>query len=207
MADFTKVQEELYRQGSEACRNYSQLTQRTRTLALIATVAAVAAPLSRLVDATEINRLLLPAGVLLMLVALSLGLVDWHYQSAFQAIRNVLARIEFALGVVGPWRAHFTVRGSWRDFIASYLPFGLLFAIGLMVAATNVAGDGSLAVATWVWFALALEATAAVVGTMVSMRTHRSERKEWEAPTQGSAPAVARPSDVRDDPDPAAGSS
>ena len=127
-------QAELYKQGSEACRNYSQLTMRTRTLSqevLLVSVVGLSAVITK-VDASAWPQIVLAAGIALLPFSVSLAFVDWHYQSAFSAIRNFLADIEVSHKQNGPWRAHLKERTHFKDHIASYGPFLLLSAIGCL---------------------------------------------------------------------------
>lgn len=133
---------DLYKEGSEVCRNYSRLTMQVRTLTqqvLMATVAAVAVAilakgtLSDQVDHTFLGYILLCTGIVLGSFSASLALIDWHYQSAFTAIRDALVELEKDAELIhGPWQAHKKVRTSPDDFIASYVPFWFLSGIGLI---------------------------------------------------------------------------
>ena len=125
---------ELYKQGSEACRNYSQLTMRTRTLSqqiLAVSVVGLGAAIANK-DISIGSQIFLTGGVVLLVFSGSLFFVDWHYQSAFTAIRNSLAFIESRQPLFGPWIAHLNVRTHFRDHIASYLPFLLLAIVGCL---------------------------------------------------------------------------
>jgi hypothetical protein len=132
----------LYSEGSEACRNYSRLTMRVRTLAqhvlivyVIAISVAILSGKFGIEQGTNVyipilkGNVLMYAGLILGLFSVSLALVDWHYQSAFTAIRDALREMEGNL--YGPWKAHKRVRNSRNDFIASYVPFWILWGIGL----------------------------------------------------------------------------
>lgn len=174
---------EAYGQGSDACRNYSQLTMQVRTLAqrvLLLSVAGLAVALLKsnngggtpdgagveggpvsIVEATEAlisgpyQSVVLAVGVALVVFAFSLSLIDWHYQSAFTAIRDSLAKFELERDLDGPWRAHAEVRKRPADHIATYAPFTTVALVG--AAGVGVAGEPLLA------FALGLGAVLAFV--------------------------------------------
>lgn len=134
---------EFYKQGSEACRNYSNLTMRVRTLAeqiLGVSVVGLAAYLKTGDSAELDDRVILAGGLTLVILAISLGFIDWHYQSAFSAIRDSLAKAEAERKLGGPWRAHLSVRTRLKDHVASYLPFILLGAVGCFVATYALGG-------------------------------------------------------------------
>ncbi len=127
-------EEEAYKQGSEACRNYSQLTMRTRTLSqqilgasAVGLATALATP--RIAQGAR-AEIFVAAGFILLAFAFALLFVDWHYQSAFTAIRNSLAFMESRQPILGPWIAHLNARTHFNDHIASYFPFLLLAALG-----------------------------------------------------------------------------
>lgn len=128
---------EMYRQGSEACRNYSKLTMRVRTLSqqiLAVGVAGLGTALAKEGITPDIRaQIFIAAGVALVALSFSLLVVDWHYQTAFTGIRNSLAFMETRnRPFFGPWIAHFNTRTQFKDHIASYLPFHLLAIIGGM---------------------------------------------------------------------------
>jgi protein-S-isoprenylcysteine O-methyltransferase Ste14 len=129
-------EEAAYKQGSDACRNYSQLTMRTRTLAqqilATATVALGVATATSEIQGWNRAEIFIAGGVVLLALAFSLLFVDWHYQSAFTAIRNSLAYIESRQPVAGHWLSHLNVRTQFKDHIASYFPFLLLAAMGCL---------------------------------------------------------------------------
>jgi hypothetical protein len=131
---------ELYREGSAACRNYSTLTMQVRTMAqqvLIAGVIGLSVATLGLEFTGEelgtsmrfLGYILICGGAVLFCFGVSLGVVNWHYQSAFTAIRNVLAFLEG--DEVGPWRAHWCIRkAKTHDRIASNFPFWILCLVG-----------------------------------------------------------------------------
>jgi hypothetical protein len=106
----------------------------TRTLSqqimAAAAVGLATAAATRGIDDTARVAIFLSVGIVLLAFAFSLLFVDWHYQSAFTAIRNALAFIESRQPVLGPWIAHLNARTHFNDHIASYLPFLLLAALG-----------------------------------------------------------------------------
>lgn len=133
------IESQLYKEGSEACRNYSRLTMQVRTLsqqvligaAIALSVATLGVDPDSASPVVSLGYVLLCGGLVLMGFGVALGLVDWHYQSAFTAIRDALAYMEGA--VPGPWRAHKCVRvAKWNDFVASYFPFWALWFIGVV---------------------------------------------------------------------------
>lgn len=148
----------LYREGSEACRNYSNLTMQVRTLAqqvLIGGVIALSVATLGLefteAGAAEASMrfmayVLTFGGMILICFGVGLAFVDWHYQTAFTVMRDTLAYMEEKQ--VGPWRAHWCVRRRQPDYLASYVPFLILCAIGL---AAMIAGF-LLGVPRTVWF-------------------------------------------------------
>jgi hypothetical protein len=144
----------LYREGSEACRNYSRLTMQTRTLSQQILVVGVVG-LSAAVASKEAFRrpeIVLTGGLALVAFAVSLAFVDWHYQSAFTAIRNSLAEIEHELELMGPWRAHLAERTHVKDHVASYVPFILLCIIGCIGTLIGIELGGASEFLTKVWF-------------------------------------------------------
>lgn len=123
---------EVYRQGSDACRNYSGLTMRTRTLSQQILAVAVVGLATAAVKGADVPGILLFGGVTLLAFAFSLLFVDWHYQSAFTAIRNTLASMESKRGMVGPWLCHLNARTHFNDHLASYSPFVALATLGCL---------------------------------------------------------------------------
>ncbi len=130
-SDMTETERAQYEQGAEACRNYSQLTSRARTFAQLIAAAAVTVPFATGLAPDQRHLVFQLGGAILCTVAVGLCLIDWHYQSAFTAIRNRLANMEAYHGCVGPWRAHLSVRTGVADHIASYIPFYLLALLGV----------------------------------------------------------------------------
>ncbi len=141
----TKKQEweiKAYEEGSAACRNYSNLTMRTRTLSQHIMLISVGVFAGIYSEAIPINndigpKLLIVGGSILCFFSISLRLIDWHYQSAFSAIRDSLAALECKNQILkntdnlnSPWRSHLAVRTRFHDHIASYFPFLLLMAVG-----------------------------------------------------------------------------
>ncbi len=125
----------IYQEGSEACRNYSQLTMRVRTLALQVLgvmVVGAGAIFSTKEGLCHIFKILFSSGIIMVILAISFWYVDWHYQSAFTSIRNCLARLEHENGMDGPWKYHLQVRGGFNDHLASYLPFLFLILLGFL---------------------------------------------------------------------------
>lgn len=148
---------EMYREGSECCRNYSKLTMQVRTLASYLMMAYAVGigtmgsqwlstrqpvPGSGLVGIVrtlpaQAGLVLLFAGLALVLFAFSLWTVNWHYSKAFVAMRNVISQFEPPSGMLaasrqdgGPWRAHERIRRPWKDAVAWNVPFLALGVIG-----------------------------------------------------------------------------
>lgn len=128
---------EQYHEGSAACRNYSKLTMQVRTLTVklfLAGGAALAALLAMTIGESDKNEmwanLLRGGGLVLQFAAPALLLVCWHYQSAFEAIRDVLASIEHEAKPHGPWVFHLRVRSGIADLAATWLPFAVLWVTG-----------------------------------------------------------------------------
>lgn len=126
---------DAYKEGSSACQNYSGLTMRVRTVAVVVAVSAIAIPLARDLLDDKMQLALMGGSIILAAVAISFSLVDWHYQSAFATIRDSLAILEARNLFKGPWRAHLERRTHSRDHYASYVPFlllGLIAAVALI---------------------------------------------------------------------------
>jgi hypothetical protein len=116
---------------------------RVRTLSqhvLVIAAAAVVAATLKTKPPALMESAVFYGGVAVLIFAVSLGLVDWHYQSAFSAIRNQLARYEARRGTIGPWRSHVTVRTELRDHCASSSPFFLLAGCGGGLAISQILG-------------------------------------------------------------------
>lgn len=149
---------DAYKEGSEACRNYSGLTMRVRTLAVVVAAAAIAVPFTGNLPNDKTKLAWEFGGIILAAVAISFWLVDWHYQSAFAAIRDSLAMLEAQHGVEGPWRAHLRTRTRLWDHIASYVPFlllGLIAALALDYTYTGLTEKSFVGrLVTWTFFAL-----------------------------------------------------
>ena len=150
MTDEEKIRSDwdirVYTEGSEACRNYSRLTMKTRTLSqqvLILGVVGVGAAMSK--EGSVIPpEILLIVGIAFLLFSISLAFVDWHYQSAFTAIRNSLAVMEAKSHMEGPWRAHLGARTQLKDHVASYFPFLLLALASLCAIGYGVSHCGQI---------------------------------------------------------------
>lgn len=88
---------EMYQQGSQSCHQYSAHTMQIRTQAvyLLLTYIGVmglalrgAEPAARF--PTYYGSLLVGAGIILLLAAVVLGILNHHYSSAHNAIRSAL---------------------------------------------------------------------------------------------------------------------
>lgn len=133
----------MYQEASATCRNYSMLTMRVRTISqsLLAVISLGIGTLYRSgflnddsqSDKFDWNAVLWVVGLIFVALAISLGLIDWHYQSAFSAIRDSLAKLEVQAKIDGPWRAHLRTRGRFEDQLASYFPFYFMAGTGIVV--------------------------------------------------------------------------
>lgn len=142
---------ELYRQGSECCRNYSNLTMRVRTLAqqvLLAYAVGVGLLLTR---GKEIGALLFGAGIILILFSSALWILNLHYSLSFTGIRNdclrkleanVLEAVETDKTdkpiAVGPWEAHAHAQPAWVRVAAWHWPYLVLVFVGLLTMLLGV---------------------------------------------------------------------
>lgn len=163
--DISKLSESeamFYAEGSAACRNYSCLTMKVRTLSQHVLIGILIALSVAAVGNEQFffEKALWPifyfGGIILGLFSISLALVDWHYQSAFTAIRNVLVTIEG--NEFGPWHAHKKIRSKMgHDFVSSYFPFWVLWFIGVvafLVGYDNHFGDRPWLLVIGLFFAL-----------------------------------------------------
>lgn len=170
----------MYKDGSEACRNYSRLTMQARTLLQQVFGVGGAGAVVVVITYPGISSwLYILAGIVLMVFAVSLAMVDWHYQSAFSAVRNALARLEqeWAKGGRGPWTAHLEVRQEWKDHVASLTPFFLVYVSGCAACAYGLGQMGAAGGLT----ALAAISAAVVAGFCASLlfairRDHRCHK-------------------------------
>lgn len=169
---------EAYKQGSDACRNYSGLTMRIRTLAqqiLAVSVVGFAAAMSEAVNITNLDMLFGVGGVTLLILTTSLTLVDWHYKTAFTAIRDSLAELEQQEGLYGPWQAHLETRTRFKDHIASAMPF--LF---LGIAGVAAIGWGWLHAMIWDWQVLLPIALLTALFAFFSAQASRQDRRKHD---------------------------
>jgi hypothetical protein len=138
----TLTAKDLYEQGSKCCQQYSQLTMQVRTLAqhvMIAYAVGLGLFFARYDDLSAMypGRVLVAAGIILIVFASVLCLLNLHHSNAFRAIRDYcLVPLEEKSGLpfIGPWQAHqgerTTHKGSSRW--AWYSPFLALGTIGLV---------------------------------------------------------------------------
>lgn len=165
---------DFYREGSDACRNYSRLTMQVRTLSqnvLIAYLVGLGIAYRTLSTDGESGfaHILWTTGFVLVLFSISLAVVNWHYQSAFEAIRDNLKRLEENANLVGPWRVHQLVRGGRKDAYAQFAPFVISAFIGvseIFIAAVIWFGQESYG---WGFFMVAV-AVVAIGTTFFSLR-------------------------------------
>ena len=129
---------EAYKQGSETCRNYSRLISPVRTIIITFVSAAIGAVTLKWDDMSDRVSVLMIAGTATSFMGIVLLLIDWHFQSAFEAIRDTNAITEAKQGVKGPWLAHFKVREPVSVFLASYLPLLLLIWGGATVMFASI---------------------------------------------------------------------
>jgi hypothetical protein len=129
----------IYIQGSEACRNYSCLTKDVRLVGARAPLVLLVPLGAALLDNSKLNIgtdgfsiLLGGAGFVLAIVSIGVALVDWHYQSAFEAIRDQMRTHESAANVEGWATVHYKERHHQGEILASYLPFWIWTAVGLI---------------------------------------------------------------------------
>lgn len=128
---------EIYIQGSEACRNYSKLTMKVKITSQHFLILLLIGISSNFISDFNIlgnQTLLIICGGIIISVAISLLLVTWHYQSAFVAIRDKLASIEIdsGFGEFGVWSSHKAVRQKW-DKLATIFPFLVMALIALIM--------------------------------------------------------------------------
>lgn len=189
----------MYEVGSAACQNYSGLTLRVRTLALATLLGSMVVPaayVGELVTSCDFDKsksifhdptvreVLAIAGGLLCASSLVLALVGNHYQSAFEAIRDVLAKLEPAgLGEsstrgIGPWSMHQTARAGQKDAWATLLPYVSLGLLGLFAMVPHCWCASSHEVWAWafpVLGGLLVSQTAWLWFTGQSASKHRRE--------------------------------
>ncbi|MCR9243847.1 MAG: hypothetical protein NXI31_02365 [bacterium] len=150
-----------YAEASDACRNYSDLTLKSRTLGqqiMLGYSVAIGITLSRsAIKDPQLGTILVIGGCVLLALSIPLHAVTRHYANAFWAMRNWLAayerlRYEPTGGEAnfGPWHAHKTSREKrmFSDGWSTNLPFGALVALAI---ASIVAG-ASLTQGHWQLF-------------------------------------------------------
>lgn len=130
----------IYEDGSATCRNYSTLTMHVRTLSALVLAGGSGA---LVLTVRELNadaaRLIIFIGALLVTLTVTLVLTNWHYQSAFEVIRDKLAAMETEeLHQSGPWCAHKGMRDAQNDLISSYGPFVIMAFAGTIAVAIGV---------------------------------------------------------------------
>lgn len=128
---------EMYQQGSQSCHQYSTNTMQLRTQAvylLLTYIGVMGLALRGTEPAASFpsyyGYLLLGAGIILLLTAVVLAVLNHHYSSAHNAIRSALCDLE---DDQGPWTAHRALRQKQRlRSFAWYGPFVLLGLIGAL---------------------------------------------------------------------------
>ena len=136
---------EKYEQGSKCCQQYSQLTMdvRKQSLVLLATYGvAIGLILARsdIYPPPHLRPILMLAGVIILLFAIVLSILNYHHSKAFRAIRDDFLvhlegeRADFGKEQAGPWRAHKAERGHhwFMGWLAWWFPFIALGLIGAL---------------------------------------------------------------------------
>ena len=129
--------EHMYQEGSAACRNYSRLTMHVRTVASVVLMGGAAA--SVFTHGLANGRTIGLIGLFVWVLTLMLALTNWHFQKAFEAIRDKLAELEHDHAAHGVWCAHQKMRHKENDLISTYGPFVLLGMAGTLLAAFGLA--------------------------------------------------------------------
>ena len=146
--DETLTKVELYRQGSECCRNYSDLTMKVRTLAQQVMLAYSLGIALVLTKGDRIGALLFGAGIILILFSSALWILNLHYSLSFTGIRNdCLRRLESELlgesETLGPWEAHSRAQAAWVRVAAWNWPYLVLVIVGLLTMLLGVAWNAT----------------------------------------------------------------
>jgi len=165
-----------YTEGSESCRNYSRLTMRVRTLSQQVLILGAVGFLAALTEGKNKDYqmgIMIFGGIALSVLAFSLSVVDWHYQSAFSMIRDSLAKLEVKSQIEGPWRAHLSARTHKRDHVSSYLPFLLLWFLGLTTVGFGAEDSG------W-WVVIGLLGLLSLLWFIVSLARAAKRHTEME---------------------------
>jgi hypothetical protein len=178
---------DLYEQGSKCCQQYSQLTMQIRTLAqhiMIAYAVGIGIFLSQRGPASPAPGLVLfGAGIILIVFAFVLCLLNLHHSMAFRAIRdNCLIKLEN--GMAGPWKAHEGERTghSLSSKLAWYSPFGALVLIGF----TSLWLGAVLTFIEYIQMAAGLISFLTILGidaVVTFERAYRQENKYKDAQT------------------------
>ena len=131
----------LYQEAEQDCRAYSPLTQNTRSQSNVAVLAFAGAMIglviTRGIEGEHIGVAMMIGGVALLYLALASTAATWHYQKAFEAVRDYAAALEPELfkkpfnTYHGPRSAHRVARTKGKDHLASYGPYALLAIMGL----------------------------------------------------------------------------
>lgn len=176
-----------YEQGSTACQNYSRLTMQVRTLSqqlLIASAIGLAILAYNIdLENQAFVWIVFASGLVLIGFTVSLALVGWHYQSAFESIRDSLARMERQQVIKGPWSAHQKARPPLYDFLSSYVPFVVLWGLGFAVCLLAIVNLNQVSVWTVVVFIAAIVVPLAALLEIFRIsfkRTRDARRNETE---------------------------
>jgi hypothetical protein len=148
----TVTRKDWYKYGSEACKQYSQLTMNIRTLAqqlVLAYAVGMGIVISKgpsglpTTESSEFCPISVWAGAILIIFAFVLYVLNRHHSSAFRTIRDdCLRRLEGDERgedhePIGPWAAHARARERWQELfkpgfnLAWDLPFYALLSIGI----------------------------------------------------------------------------
>lgn len=138
---------EAYKQGSDLCRMYSEMTARIRTQVMLV-LFSYAIGLAVALTKGELVREHLPtiglmSGTVLFLFALVLCVLNYHYSNAHNLIRDrCLVRLEKTMarapGVMAPWEsqqmARISPNGRMRVWtrISWWLPFIAAGVVGIV---------------------------------------------------------------------------
>ncbi|MCC6971726.1 MAG: hypothetical protein IT434_16055 [Phycisphaerales bacterium] len=151
---------ELYKAGSDCCKQYSQLTMDIRRFAqqmLVTYAVGIGIVFSRSHEAGDLPYLgvvLILAGVILNIFGAVLWILNQHYSKAFEAIRDgslvkiekwAIAREKDQDGLTGPWSEHSEWRKTHRPhppFVAQLTIGGLSVVAGVIVLVVSYCSSG-----------------------------------------------------------------
>lgn len=161
----------FYTEGSATCRNYSTLTMHVRTVASVVFAGGSGVLLYKEFSFKADPGVSLCAGLFMCTLAIMLALTGWHYQTAFEAIRNELDDMERVIpGSNGIWGAHKRMRDGQPDLLSSYGPYMILGTAGLLAAGYGVYG---LRFAPWCVAAFVIALVSMLLVALVIVRFRR----------------------------------